>query len=232
MIYRTAILSVTLLTSVIRANAAAPDAYVFKGTCRSGTLTSHPLNYGTLSESDGVNVRANAMNGADFAALMKRVRATHLTLGSDGFLWSTRPVSCDSALVWVKANSKAETAVSFSNGDPAKSLIGFSGVPIDGDGPIFFPDSIYLGDGKPALQLNPNGDGQSCHFYFTDHGGFTPGWENRLTVIECNARVKLADGHLISADVRFDATQTPGAATANKALSPSSKVTDNAPNLP
>jgi hypothetical protein len=57
MIYRVAIRSTILLAGMgftIPAYAAAEKAGVLKGTCSSGILTSHPVNYGTLSESDGV----------------------------------------------------------------------------------------------------------------------------------------------------------------------------------
>lgn len=234
MIYRLAVLSTILMAGMrfaIPAYGAGDQAWVFKGTCSSGILTSHPLNYGTLSESDGVQVVASGMSGKDYHAAMERARAAHLTLGSDGFLWATQPVQCDSALVWVKANSnsKGDTLVSFSDGDLSKPVLAFTGVPIDGDGPLFSPDSVYVGDGKPAMQLNPNGNEQSCHFYFTDHGTFTQGWETRLATIDCNARVKRADGHLISVDVRFDSTKTPGPATVDKGSSPSPKTAPAAP---
>ena len=236
MVYRAAILSTILLVSMglnTPAYAAGHNSWVFKGACSSGNLTSHPLNYGTLSESDGVQTGvANGMSGKDYLAVMQRARAAHLTLGTDGFLWATQPVPCDSAIVWVKANSKGDTLVSFSNGDQGKPVLGFTGVPIDGDGPLFFSDSVYLGDGKPAMPLNPNGNGQSCHFYFTDHGTFTQGWENRLTTIECNVRVKGADGHLVSVDVRFDATQTPRSATVDKGSLPSPNAAPDAPAEP
>lgn len=121
MVYRAAILSTILLVSMglnTPAYAAGHNSWVFKGACSSGNLTSHPLNYGTLSESDGVQTGvANGMSGKDYLALMRRARAAHLTLGTDGFLWATQPVPCDSAIVWVKANSKGDTLVSFSNGD-------------------------------------------------------------------------------------------------------------------
>lgn len=224
MVYREAILSAILLAGArvtIPAYAAGEQAESFNGTCSSGILTSHPLNYGTRSESDGVQVVANGMREKEYLAAMQRARAAHLTLGSDGLLWATQTVQCNSALVWVKANSKGDTLVSFSIGDLSKPVLGFTGVPLNDDGPLFFPDSVYLGDGKPAMQFTPTGNGQFCHFYFTDHGTFTQGWENRLTTIECNVRVKRADGHLISVDVRFNTTQTPRAEADDKGLVPS-----------
>jgi hypothetical protein len=214
MIHRVAILSAILLAGAglaIPVYAVREQAEAFAGTCSSGSLTSHPLNYGTLSESDGVQVITRGMSGKEYLAAMQRARAAHLTLGSDGLLWATQPVPCNSALVWLNANSNGETLVSFSNGDPSKPVLGFTGVPVDGDGPLFFPDSVLLGDGKPAMQLNPSGNAQSCHFDFTDHGTFTQGWENRLTAIECNLRMKRADGHIVSVDIRFNATRTPKA---------------------
>jgi hypothetical protein len=121
----------------------------------------------------------------------------------------------------VKANSKGETLVSFSTGDPSKPVLGFTGVPVNDDGPLFFPDSVLLGDGKSAMQLSPNDNGQSCHFDFTDHGTFTQGWESRLMAIECNVRVKRTDGHLVSVHVRFDRTSIRRAEAVDKGLSPS-----------
>jgi hypothetical protein len=222
-VYRIAVLCAIFLAGLGFMNpayGAGQESWVFKGTCSKGNI----------AESDGIQTGAASgmMLTKDYLALMKRARAAHLTLGSDGFLWATQPVQCDSAIVWVKANSKGDTLVSFSNGDESKPVLGLTGVPIDGDGPLFFFDSVYLGDGKPAMPLNPNGNGQSCHFYFTDHGTFTQGWENRLTTIECNGRVKGADGHLVSVDVRFDTAQKPTDTTTDKGSSPSSKAAPDA----
>lgn len=219
MICRTVVLSTILIGGMGCAIPAHSEAWTVKGTCSKGNI----------AQSDGVQTgAANGMSGKDYLALMQRARAAHLTLGSDGFLWATQPVRCESAIVWVRANSKGDTLVSFSDGNEGKPVLGFTGVPIAGDGPLFFPDSVYLGDGKPAIPINPNGNGQSCHFYFTDHGTFTLGWENRLTTIECNARVKGADGHLVSVEVRFDATQTPGSATVDTGSLPSPKAAPDA----
>lgn len=204
MTYQLAILSTALLAGIgltPPAYAAGGQSWIFKGTCSKGSI----------AQSDGVQTGAasGTMNTKDYFALMKRAKVEHLTLGSDGFLWTTKPLQCDAAIVWVKANAKGDTLAAFSNGDLAKPLLGFTGVPIDGDGPLFFSDSVYLGDGEPATQLNPNGNGQSCHFYFSDHGTFTQGWEHRLTAIECNVRVKTESGHLIDASVTFDVSQLP-----------------------
>jgi hypothetical protein len=220
MIYRAAVLSTILMAAGMGFTIPAyAEAWTVKGTCSKGNI----------AQSDGVQTGvANGMSGKDYLALMQRARAAHLTLGSDGFLWEAQPVQCDSAIVWVKANSKGDTLVSFSNGDQSKPVLGFTGIPIDGDGPLFFSDSVYLGDGKPAMPLTPNGNGQSCHFYFTDHGTFTQDWENRLTTIECNVRVKGADGHLVSVNVRFDKAQTPGSTTVDKRSSPSPKAAPDA----
>ncbi len=224
MAHRAAILSIVLLAAArftVLAQAAPEQAESYKGKCSSGILTSQPLNYGVLRESDGVQVVTNGMNGQDFAAVMKRAKAAHLTLGSDGLLWATQPVQCDSALVWLKANAKGQTLVSFGNGDLGKPALGFAGMPAEGNGPFFFPDLLYLEAGKPAMQPNPNDNGQSCHFYFTDHGTFTQGWENRLSTIECSAKVKRADGHLITVEVRFDTARTPRTEAADDGSSPS-----------
>jgi hypothetical protein len=214
MVYRAAIWGTALLAAIgltAPAHAVGEAAQAFRGTCSSGALTSHPLNYGTISESDGIQVVANGMSGKDYLEAMKRARASHLTLGADGLLWATQPISCDSVIVWPKANSnaKGETLISFTNGDPNKPVLGFTGVPVDGDGPLFFPDGVYLGDGKPPIEIDSHGNGQTCRFYFTDHGAFTQGWENRLTTIECGVRVKRADGHLVSVDVKFHRAELP-----------------------
>jgi len=223
MIYRAAIVSTIFMASLGFATPAYAEAWTVKGTCSKANI----------AESDGVQTEsANGMSGKDYLALMQRARAAHLTLGSDGFLWATQPVQCDSAIVWVKANSKGDTLVSFSNGDQGKPVLGFTGLPIDGDGPLFFSDSVYLGDGKPAVPLKPNSGEQSCHFYFTDHGTFTHGWEDRLTSIECNVRMKGADGHIVSVDVRFDRVQTPGATTVDKGSPPSSQSAPGASTEP
>ena len=133
---------------------------------------------------------------------MQRARASHQRLGQDGFLWTTSSLNCDSALVLLKGDSKSYTAVSFLSDDAKTPVLGFAGNRIDGDGSLFLSDRVALGDQK-ALPLTPD-SGQGCHFYFTDHGTFTPGWESRLTEIECELRMKTPDGHLINANVTFN----------------------------
>ena len=138
----------------------------------------------------------------DYLALMQQARANHQTLGPDGFLWSTEALNCDSVLVVLKSDSSEYTVVSFSNDNAKIPVLGLAGKRIDGDGPLFLSDGVALGDQK-SLPLTP-GSGQGCHFYFTDHGTFTPGWEDRLTAIECDLRMKTLDGHLIKANVTFN----------------------------
>jgi hypothetical protein len=99
------------------------------------------------------------------------------------------------------------TMVTFSNDAPQNPIIGFAGGRISGDGPLFFSDTVYLADGK-AMPINA-GNGQGCHFYFTDHGTFTLGWESRVTTIECELRIRTETGHLVQASVTFNASQQP-----------------------
>jgi hypothetical protein len=199
MIYRAAVLSAILLASTISAHAAEQKGWSFKGTCSNGNI----------SESDGVQtgMGSGSVSTKDYFAVMKRARAAHLTLGTDGFLWSTQPLSCDSVTVKQIDDYKGHTAVSFSNGDPRNPLLIFAGSRVGGDGPLFFSDSVYLGKGKD-IPINP-GTGQGCHFYFDDHGSFTQGWESRLNTIECELRLKTETGHLIQASVTFHASQPP-----------------------
>jgi hypothetical protein len=95
----------------------------------------------------------------------------------------SKPVSCNAATLTTASDGR--TTASFSNG------LSFTGVRIDGDGPLFFTDTI-VNDGTP-VQIAP-GSGQGCHFYFTDHGTFTKGWEQRLTIIECDVKLQGARG--------------------------------------
>ena len=88
------------------------------------------------------------------------------------------PVKCDSVTV---VDHDGHVAVTFSNG------LGFTGNRIDGDGPLFFSDSVVV-NGK-SIPIQSDGHYQGCRFYFTDHGTFTQGWESRLTIIECNVRL-------------------------------------------
>jgi hypothetical protein len=199
MIYRVAILSTILMTGMgftLPAYAAGQKSWVFKGTCSKGSI----------AESDGVKPDLGPGN-TRWLAVVQRAKAAHLTLGTDGFLWSTQSLSCNSVSIVQMDDYKGHTMVTFSNGDPNHPILGFAGGRIDGDGPLFFTDTAYLADGK-AMPLNP-GSGQGCHFYFTDHGTFTQGWESRLTTIECDLRVKGSDGHLVNANVTFDVSQLP-----------------------
>lgn len=205
MIYRVAILGATLLMGMgitIPANAAGNKSRTVQGTCSKGNI----------AESDGVQARpANGlMSTKDYLALMKRVRDAHQTLGADGFVWTTQPLHCDSVAVVQMDDYEGHTMATFSNGDPKNPILGFAGGRIGGDGPLFISDTVYLADGK-AIPLNRDGSGNGCHFYFTDHGTFTPGWENRLTTIECDFRVKTETGRLIQVSVTFNASQPPTA---------------------
>lgn len=182
------------LVLIIPASAAGQQSWTFKGRCGKSTIAN----------SDGVQTGAacGMMATKDYLALMQLARANHQTLGLDGFLWTTSPLNCDSALVLLKSGSKGYSVVSFLNSEAKTPVLGFAGNRIDGDGPLFLSDGVALGDQK-ALPLTP-GTGQGCHFYFIDHGTFTPGWENRITTIECNLRMKTPDGHLINANVTFN----------------------------
>lgn len=200
---RIEVLSAILLASIgfaIPAYAAGQKGWSFKGTCSNSSI----------SESDGVQTGAGSgtMSVKDYLALMKRTRDSHLTLGADGFLWATRPLSCDSVVIMQIEDYKGHTAVSFSNGNPENPILIFAGGRIGGDGPLFFSDTVYLAKGK-AMPLNSGGNGQGCHFYFTDHGTFTEGWTSRLTTIECNLKVKSETGHLTEASVTFKTSQPP-----------------------
>ncbi len=199
--YRVAVLRVILLVGMgatIPANAAVSKSWIFKGTCSKGNI----------AESDGVQrAPTGGMSTKDYFALMKRAKAAHLSLGSDGCLWSTRVLRCDSVVLVQMDDYQGHTMVTFSNGDTNSPILGFAGGRIDGDGPLFLSDTVYLEDGK-ALPLSP-GSGQGCHFHFTDHGTFTQGWQSRLTTIECDLRVKGADGHLVNANVKFGVSQPP-----------------------
>lgn len=192
MIYRAVILSAVLLSATV-SYAAGQKAWSFKGTCS-----------GNISQSDGVPTGAagGTMSTKDYLALMKRARESHLTLGADGFLWAVRPLGCDAAIVMQVEDRKGHTVVSFSNGDPANPILSFAGDLIDGEGPLFFPDTAYFGSGE-ASHFTPTGSGEGCQFYFADRGGFSDGWQRRLTAIECEARIKAPDGHLTTASVTF-----------------------------
>jgi hypothetical protein len=202
MIYRVAVLSAILLAGMgfTMPAYAAGHKWVLQGTCSKSSI----------AESNGVQARpANGeMSTKDYLALMKRVRDAHQSLGADGFVWTEQPLHCDSMAVVQMDDYQGHTMVTFSNGDPKNPILGFAGGRVDGDGPLFFSDTVYLADGK-ALPLNQGGTGQGCHFNFTDHGTFTQGWENRLTTIECDLRVKTDIGHLINANVTFDVSQPP-----------------------
>ncbi len=178
------------------AYASGQKSSIFKGTCSKGSI----------AESDGVKPDLGLGN-TKWLAVVKRAKAAHLTLGADGFLWSTQPLSCNSVSIMQMDDYKGHTMITFSNGDLNHPILGFAGGRVGGDGPLFFTDTAYLADGK-AMPLNP-GSGQGCHFYFTDQVTFTQGWESRLATIDCDLRVKGSDGRLINANVTFDVSQPP-----------------------
>jgi hypothetical protein len=197
MIDRVGFLSTILMVGIglnLPAYAAGQKSWLLKGTCSKGNI----------AESDGVKVDLGPGN-TRWSAVVKRANAAHQTLETDGFLWSTQPLSCDLVSIVQMDDYEGHTMVTFSKGDTNHPLLGFAGGRIGGDGPLFFTDTAYLADGN-AMPLNP-GSGQGCHFYFTDHGTFTQGWESRITTIECDLRVKGSDGHLVNANVKFDVSQ-------------------------
>jgi hypothetical protein len=199
MIYRLWILS-TILTAgmgfTLPAYAAGQTTWNFKGTCSKGSI----------AESDGVKPDLGPGN-TKWLAVARRAKANHLTLGTDGFLWSTQSLSCDSVSIVLIEDYKGHTLVTFSNGELSNPILGFAGGRLDGEAPSFFTSTAYLADGK-AMPVNP-GSGQGCRFYFTDHGTFTHGWQGRLTTVECDLRVKGSDGHLLNANVTFAVSQPP-----------------------
>lgn len=199
MIFRFAIVGVVVLASAVPACAFGQKGWSFKGNCSSSAI----------SRSDGIQtgVRSGAVDTKEYLALMKRARDSNLALGTDGFLWATQALRCDSAIVMQMDDHKGRTAVSFSSGDQANPVLIFAGDLIGGDGPLFFPDTIYLAGGK-AMPIGTDGKGNACHFYFSDHGGFTQGWEHRLTAIACELKAKSEDGHLISSRATFNITQS------------------------
>jgi hypothetical protein len=227
MIYPVALLSTILITGTgftLPAYAAGQKSWVFKGTCSKGNI----------AESDGVQTGAASgmMGTKDYFALMQRAKAAHLTVGSDGFLWSTEPLHCDSVAIVQMDDYKGHRMVTFSNGDPDNPILGFAGGLVDGDGTILLADTVYLTDGK-AMPLNPGPNAPRCQFYYTNNGykaerlppGLDPithaqlaakaeaeaykSWETRVNTIECDLRVKGADGHLVNGNVTFDVSQPP-----------------------
>jgi hypothetical protein len=172
------------------------------------------------------------MSTKSYFALMKRMKAAHQTLGADGFLWTTQPLHCDSVSIVQMDDYKGHRMVTFSNGDSTQPILGFAGGLMGGDGTILLAETIY-GTDRKAIPLNPGANAPRCQFYYTNDGykaeklppDLDPithaqlaakveveaykSWETRITRIECNVRVKGADGHLLTGDVRFDVTQPP-----------------------
>jgi hypothetical protein len=227
MIYRVAFLSTILVAAIgltIPAYAAGNKSLVYKGTCSSGSI----------AESDGVQTGAasGTMNTKAYLALMKRASAAHLTLCSDGFLWSTQMLNCTSVSIVQMDDYKGHRMVTFSNGNSTPPLLGVAGGLWTGDGTILSATTIYGPDGK-AIPLEPGANAPSCQFYYTNDGykakklpqGLDPityaqlaakahaeayeSWETRITGIQCSVRVKGSDGHLLTGDVKFDVTPPP-----------------------
>jgi hypothetical protein len=143
------------------AYAAGQKSWVFKGTCIKGNI----------AESNGVQtgVASGTMFTKDYFALMQKARASHLTVGSDGFLWSTQPLHCDSVAIMQMDDYKGHRMVTFSNSDPDNPILGFAGGLVDGYGTILLADTVYLTDGK-AMPLNPGPNAPKCQFYYTNDG--------------------------------------------------------------
>ena len=200
MIYRVAVWSALLVAGMglaIPASAAGHKSWTIQGVCSPGSI----------AESDGVKPDLGP-GKTRWLAVVQQAKAAHLKLGSDGYLWKEQPIKCDSVSLVQMDDYEGHTMVTFSNGDPNNPILGFAGGRVGGDAPLFFSDTVYLSDGK-AMSLNRDGSGQGCHFFPQTVGLFTRGWENRLTTIQCDLKVKTETGRLIQANVTFTASQPP-----------------------
>jgi hypothetical protein len=110
----------------------------------------------------------------------------------------TPATKCDALTIMQKGS---ETIASFSNGDPTKPVLAFTGElftvrtnqlsvdPYQGPIGLAFPiDHVLWGDGTPAVSIHPaeNVDkmgGRGCYFHF-----IAQGWA-QLTTVECELAV-------------------------------------------
>jgi hypothetical protein len=89
----------------IPSTAASEKSWTLKGACSKGNI----------AESDGVQARPSSgmMSTKNYFSLMKRAKANRLTLGSDGFLWATQPLQCDSVAIVQMEDYAGHTMVTF-----------------------------------------------------------------------------------------------------------------------
>lgn len=196
MIYRR-VVGAILLVNAIQARAEM-KSWTFQGSCVKSSI----------SQSDGVQtgIVGGTVSPQLYWSVMKRARASHLELGSDGFLWAHQPLACTTATIIQKDD---EWVVSFADGDIATPVAIFSGKLIGGGGPVLFMDGMKLGNAD-AMHFNSHNNVPTCFFGFMNGGGgFTPGWQNRLEVIDCEGRVTTADNHLITVNAAFTRTSAP-----------------------
>lgn len=121
-----------------------------------------------------------------------------MTVSADGSRWATDELHCTSAVVQAKAG---RTAVAFGNCGPEYPIISFRGALVGGEAPVFLTEVAAL-QGDKAEPIAPV-SGSGCHFFFSDHGGFTPGWQDRLTAIKCDLKLTRETGSFVRASVSF-----------------------------
>jgi hypothetical protein len=88
-------------------------------------------------------------------------------------------------------SSKNRATIAFTNG------YGWEGNVVKD---LVFADDIVLPGSKEYKVQGPNAP--RCQFYFSNHGGFTPGWESRLTLVECTMSTEVG-----SVQLSFDASE-------------------------
>jgi hypothetical protein len=195
-IYR-GVVGAVLLVSAMQARAEL-KGWTFQGSCLKSTIS--------LSDGVQTGIVGGLVSPQLYGSVMKRARASHLELGSDGFLWANQPLACKSVTVFQKDD---DWYVAFVDGDITTPVAIFEGKLIGSDGPILFMDGMKLGNAD-AIHFNSHNNVPTCHFTFANGGGgFTPGWKDRLEVIDCEGRAKTTDGHLITVNATFARARAP-----------------------
>jgi hypothetical protein len=157
MIYRIIIL-LAALGFTMPAYAAGLQTWQFKGICEESKI----------AKSDGIQVGPTSRETTSGVKSGK--------YWEDGLLWEIKLLSCDTAVVVLKGDTEGYAAAAFLNaGDPAKILFCFAGNAAKNS---FFTNSVSL-EGQKPVSFIPDGT-HGCHFYFTDGGSFTLGWQTRL----------------------------------------------------
>lgn len=238
-------------SSTASAKATRTKAAIFSGTCGTGSFTTPNTNYGIFSESNGVRAwppteenklgyQGGQGNPLILLPAEKKAKRLGLVLDEDGFMWKVRRLFCSKlSIVQTEDHPRLMKIVFLTNKNKVLFVFGGRLLSVVRGEAMFLVQAAKLPDGRIVPTTSDNGYG--CSFYFPGLYGpgspgqnyaFAQGWETHFRMVDCTMNVKTKDGHLISADMRFDVHQTSGFPKLREGVLPPPKSADKPSSAP